>query len=144
MGSEQFTLGLMPSDERERALWLQHAVGFIFFEDVRGYAISNIDPRLDVSARDAAVRAVNDAVYGLMMVLDGVSGALRDGTRTLHLETTIRLTENEEVIAELPISEGDGMCMGYPSNSALVGSSPMTPSSSMEMLWSVSVSIQST
>ena len=56
---------------------------------------------------------MNDAVYGLMMVLDGVSGALRDGTRTLHLETTIRLTENEEVIAELPISEGDGMCMGY-------------------------------
>jgi hypothetical protein len=113
MSSDEFTLGSTPVEARERELWLQHAIGFILFEDVRRYAISKIDPQLDAAARAAAIRAVDDAVYGLMMVLDGVSGALRDGTRRLHLVSTIRLTDEGRVIEELPLSKGDGMCMGF-------------------------------
>jgi hypothetical protein len=125
MSSDQFMLGPVPSDERERELWLQHAMGFILFEDVRGYAISKIDSNLDAPARDAAIRAVNDAVYGLMMVLDGVTGSLGDGTRSVHLATTIRLTDDAGVIAELPLSEGDGACMAY--HSWLEGNFGETP-----------------
>jgi hypothetical protein len=98
MSSDQFMLGPVPSDERERELWLQHAMGFILFEDVRGYAISKIDSNLDAPARAAAIRAVNDAVYGLMMVFDGVTGSLGDGTRSVHLATAIRLTDDAGVI----------------------------------------------
>lgn len=35
-----------PPEPRARELWLQHAAGLIVFEDVRRYAIDQIDPAL--------------------------------------------------------------------------------------------------
>ena len=34
-----------PTESRARELWLQHAAGFIVFEDARRYAMERIDPR---------------------------------------------------------------------------------------------------
>ena len=48
-----------------------------------------------------------------MMVIDGVSGAVRDGARALELDVRVRLREGDAIVGELPLSEGDGMCMGY-------------------------------
>jgi hypothetical protein len=101
------------SHTRSRELWLQHGAGFIVFRDMREYAIMRLDPLLDDATRAAAIQAINDAVYGLMMVIDGVSGRLGDGTRALELDVRVRLREGEALVAELPLREGDGMCMGY-------------------------------
>ena len=73
MSSGDFILASPPTSQRERALWLQNVAGFILFEDVRGYAIEGIDPGLDESGRSAALKAIDDALYGLMMVIDGVN-----------------------------------------------------------------------
>lgn len=113
MPTWKHTLASAPQDPRRRELWLQHGAGFILFEDVREYAISRIDPSLDETARAAAIGGINDAVYGLMMVIDGVSGALRDGTRSLELDVRVRLRDGDATLAELPLSDGDGMCMGF-------------------------------
>jgi hypothetical protein len=91
---------------------MQHAAGFILFEDVRGYALSRLDPNLSPSERSAAVTAVDDTLYGLMMVLDGVTGALRDSERSIVTRTIIQLRHGEAVVAEVDASNGDGMCMG--------------------------------
>jgi hypothetical protein len=48
-----------------------------------------------------------------MMVIDGVSGALREGTRALDLDVRVRLRDGDTTLAELPLREGDGMCMGF-------------------------------
>jgi hypothetical protein len=90
MPSWEHTLATAPTDPRSRELWLQHGAGFILFQDIREYAITRLDPSLDEPARAAAIKGINDAVYGLMMVIDGVSGRLGDGTRTLELDVTAK------------------------------------------------------
>ena len=104
-----------PADARGRELWLQHGIGLIVFEDVRGYALERIDPSLGEEARQAAVKAIDDAVYGLMMVIDGVTGGLRGGGRILSLQALARLErlDTDEIEADFPLADGDGMCMGF-------------------------------
>jgi hypothetical protein len=115
MVSRQKVLGDPPADARRRELWLQHGAGLIVFEDVRGYARKLIEPNLGDEARGAALKAIDDAVYGLMMVIDGVTGDLHGRGRMLSLRTTVRLERSDtgEVIDALDLAEGDGMCMGY-------------------------------
>lgn len=82
---------------------------------MRGYALERIDPNLSSEAQAAAQKAINDAVYGLMMVIDGVSGTLRNEQQAVELSVVVSLLNrnSEEVVAEIDLREGDGMCMGY-------------------------------
>ncbi|MCZ7682761.1 MAG: hypothetical protein M5U28_29790 [Sandaracinaceae bacterium] len=109
-----------PGGERRRELWLQHAAGYILFRDARRYAIDRLDPDLDESARAAALRAIDDALYGLMMIADGVTGGLSNGELTVSVRLVARLerTEPDGTITlahelDLGPPDGDGMCMGY-------------------------------
>ena len=117
MSTGDLILGPIPASDRRRELWLQHAAGFILFRDVRGYAVEKLDPGLDEAARSAALKAIDDAVYGLMMVLDGVTGGLGNSEYLVHLQTKVRLQEgrtgSRQVIDTVDLSQGDGMCMGY-------------------------------
>jgi hypothetical protein len=115
MSTSDFILAPLPTSERHRELWIQHAVGFILFEDVRDWAIQELDPNLDATARAAALKAINDTVYGLMMVIDGVSGGLRNSEYVVHLQTKACLTRTEsgEVTYSLDLNASDGFCMGY-------------------------------
>ena len=63
-------------------------------------------------------KGIDDAVYGLMMVIDGVSGALSNDSDRVELSVVARHVRNKEtgeatVINELNLADGDGMCMGY-------------------------------
>ncbi|OYQ39413.1 hypothetical protein CHU94_18790 [Rhodoferax sp. TH121] len=115
MASNQLQLQSPPSKKRSFEHWLQHAAGRIIFEDMRGYALERIDPNLSSEAQAAAQKAINDAVYGLMMVIDGVSGTLRNEQQAVELSVVVSLLNrnSEEVVAEIDLREGDGMCMGY-------------------------------
>lgn len=115
MASWQLELQAPPSEQRALELWLQHAAGRILFEDVRAYAIERIDRALSAEARAATLKGIDDALYGLMMVLDGVAGALTNEKQRVELTTHVRLVNREPqtVVAEFALNAGDGMCMGY-------------------------------
>jgi len=115
VSSSELELQPHPSEPSSLDLWLQHAAGRILFEDMRSYALERIHPDVSAEARAAAVKAIDDAVYGLMMVIDGVSGAITNDTHTVELSVAVKLLdrETEGVIAEIDLSDGDGMCMGY-------------------------------
>ena len=115
MASFNFKLSEPPSDSRQRELWLQHAIGFILFQDVREYALQQVDPLLNDDEKAAATKAINDATYGMMMVLDGVTGTLTNESQRVNLRVVAELvdTETEDVIGSLDLMDGDGMCMGY-------------------------------
>lgn len=113
MASSDFALTGVPTDPRQLELWLQHAAGFIVFEDVSHYALERLDPALDDATKSIVTRAVNDAVYGLMMIVDGVSGSLRNDEDTVELTMTVRLRRGDTLITEMDLQQGDGMCMGY-------------------------------
>jgi hypothetical protein len=113
MATYEFELAPPPAHPGRRLLWLTHGAGFILFEDVRRRAIEQIDAKLDGRARAAALKAIDDAVYGLMQVADGVSGALRGDELCLSVKVSARLTRGKEVVDELDLFESDGTCMGY-------------------------------
>jgi len=115
MASHEFELSPPPPPGRDRELWLQHAAGFILFEDVRAYAASRLSPDLSEESREAALGAIDEALYGLM-VLDGVSGALRNQQYSVSLQVVSRLMEHgpdRSTVEQLDLAEGDGMCMGF-------------------------------
>jgi len=115
MSTSDFFLGPLPASERRREVWIQHAFGFILFEDVRGLAIQRLDPNSDATARAAALKAIDDTLSGLMMVIDGVSGGLCNSEYVVHLETKACLARiaSGEVTYSLDLSNGDGFRMGY-------------------------------
>ena len=115
MATSDYILSLPPSEPRALELWLQHAAGFILFEDMRQYAIQQIDPGLSADAQAAARKGIDDAVYGLMMILDGVTGGLSNQQYRVNLRTTVELTDcnSQRTLSEVDLADGDGMCMGY-------------------------------
>jgi hypothetical protein len=118
LGTWEYELANPPTTKRARELWLQHAAGFILFEDVRGYARERIEKGLSPVARAAALKGVDDALYGLMMVLDGVAGSISNARMRVQLHVTVQLVQELEsggptVLGHVDLAAGDGMCMGY-------------------------------
>ena len=118
MATWQHELVDPPTEPRARELWLQHAAGFILFQDVRQYAVERIDPALPDNVRAAVQKGIDDAVYGLMMVIEGVTGGLSNADRTVYIDFIARLAARGDsgagsVLSEIDLRQGDGMCMGY-------------------------------
>src|SRR4051794_10593798 len=118
MATWQHELVDPPTEPRARELWLQHVAGFIIFEDVRRYAMERIDPALKGETRAAVEKGIDDAVGGLMQVIDGVTGGLSNASHTVYIDFIARLaqrgdTGNGGVLSEVDLRQGDGMCMGY-------------------------------
>ena len=102
-----------PNETRSKELWLQHAAGFILFQDMRKYAIDQIPGNTDEKTKELIVKGIDDAVYGLMMIMDGVTGRLQNDRHAVFIESIIKLQRDGEVIQEINTFDGDGMCMGF-------------------------------
>jgi|SRR5688572_26198395 len=108
-----FKLTNPPGDERAKELWLQHAAGFIIFQDMRQYAIDRIPGNTDDEIKKLILNGIDDAVYGLMMIMDGVAGNLANDEYAVTVENVIRLRRKGETIQEMNTFDGDGMCMAF-------------------------------
>jgi hypothetical protein len=118
MATFDLLLEKYPEDARARELWLQHAAGLILFEDARQYAIDRIDKTLNDEERQRIIKGIDDAIYGFMMILDGVTGQLRGPNYSVTLETKAVLSvfdrnASRMIIDQVDLKRGDGMCMGY-------------------------------
>lgn len=102
-----------PKDERSKELWLQHAAGFIIFQDMRKYAIDRIPIDVNGDEREKIIAGIDDAIYGLMMMMDGASGTLANDEYMVRIESKILLEHRNEVVHEINTLDGDGMCMGF-------------------------------
>lgn len=113
MSAGDYELVDPPSDRERRRLWLQHAAGFILFENVRRYAIEQIDTTASAEARQSAEKAIDDCMYGLMRVIDGVPMNLRNSTYSVDVSMIVGLGRGRETIEEFDLRNGDGVCMGF-------------------------------
>lgn len=117
MATHEYVLTNPPEDSRAKELWLQHAAGFILFEDARQYAIDQIARTTSTKKRKAIIKGINDALYGMMMVIDGVSGRLQNDKYAVVLENKVKLLQLKKGVAkpveEIDLADGDGMCMGF-------------------------------
>ena len=109
------TLSPPPTDKTDLDLWLQHAAGKLLLDATRERARSKLPAGLSDEARAAALQAVDDAVYGLMQLLDGVSDPLSNDECYVTLRTTaeLRRSSDDAVLHALDLQDGDGMCMGF-------------------------------
>lgn len=68
-------------------------------------------------ARKAAEKAIDDALYGLMMVIDGVSGRLTNDEHQVTLGFSAKLESAPYAAPSEPtvldLFDSDGMCMGF-------------------------------
>jgi hypothetical protein len=99
-----------------RELWMNHAAGFVLFEDVRGYARSVLPIDLDAATRAVAHEAIDHAVYGLMMVIDGIPGQFGNDAHDFRLRVVAQLAAKgtDDVIESLDLfHDGEGMTMGF-------------------------------
>lgn len=102
-----------PNDERKRELWLQHAAGFILFQDIKKYAVDQIPIGTDDNTKEKIIMGIDDAIYGLMMIMDGVTGSLKNDEYAINIKNIITLEKNGDVIQEINTLSSDGMCMGF-------------------------------
>lgn len=102
-----------PILEQDRELWLQHAAGFIIFQDMRNYAISKIEPGISSEQKAQIINSIDDTIYGLMMIMDGVSGVLSNEEYQVRIESKVLLERGTELIQEINTLDGDGMCIGF-------------------------------
>jgi len=109
----KYVLKNPPDDERDRELWMQHGAGFIVFKDMRNYAIDRIPADVDPTTRSLIIKGINDTVYGLMMIMDGVSGSLQNEDYSLRIQNKIILQRKDDIVQEIDTVDGDGMCMGF-------------------------------
>jgi hypothetical protein len=113
MATWNLRLTTPPSNDRNRELWLQHAAGLILFEDVRAQGLGAIPESASEPERATATAAVDAAVYGLMQVIDGVTGALGNDEWSVDVDCNVNLRHNGTEVARINLRDGDGMCMGF-------------------------------
>ncbi len=96
-------------------LWLNHAVGYLIIRNVRDYARSRINKDLSDSTRAIAEKSIDDAVYGVMMMLDGIPTPLQNDRYRVELKNRLSLSDISNG-GETEIFSDDffeGFCMGY-------------------------------
>lgn len=70
--------------------------------------MGQLDPALKPTQRSIAQEAVDHALYGLMQVADGVTGALRNDEWAVDLRMAVRLHRHEALVEQLELFDGDG------------------------------------
>ena len=114
-----------PTAGPARALWMQHVAGHILMEDVRRLGLEAAETGADANT------AVDAAVYGLMQVADGVTGAMKNERWQVQVCVAVQLVDrqNGEIVESLDLFDGDGACMGFHSwIDGDFGESPVTTS----------------
>lgn len=117
MSTADYELAPPPLEDRRLELWLQHFAGFILFENIRNYALAKVDPNANAEVRGAAAKAIDNALYGLMMQIDGVYGGFANPDFSVDLRVVAVLSRlnkpQREIISTLDLADGDGFCMGF-------------------------------
>jgi len=80
---------------------------------MRNYAIKQIPADTNEKTREQILNGIDDAVYGLMMIMDGVAGTLQNDEYKVMIEYKIILKKNGEILQSINTLDGDGMCMGF-------------------------------
>ena len=104
-----------PDKPEQRKQWLAHAFGKILFQHAHRYALENIAADATPETQAVARKAAEDALYGLMMILDGVVDDLENEQYRLALAAQIQLIrqDNGEVADSLDLTDTDGLCMVF-------------------------------
>lgn len=104
-----------PENRNDHIVLASHTFGRDLIQYARNYAVAKLPADLAGDARAAAEKAVFDALYGVMMILEGIVGGPLDDEHQVRY-TLLAHVENRYVKAPLTTIElapnGEGLCMG--------------------------------
>lgn len=103
-------------DEHSRWIMAGHTFGRHLMAAARDYAFERIPASATAKERELAEKAALDAIYGMMMLLDGVAVSKIDKTHTASyvLLSRIFATGKSQPVEEFELApDGDGLCMGF-------------------------------
>jgi hypothetical protein len=109
-----------PEDKRTRELIVQHWFGRDLMAHARDFAAKRIPSTASPEARELAKKAALDAIYGVMQILDGVTGDPLDEQRAVEFLLLGRIVQTTDsgrpdVLEEYEIGPGgEGLCNGFP------------------------------
>lgn len=108
-------LSELPDNPRERSLWMQHGVGYLLMRDIREAMHKEIERDVEPKYRQVAQSVVDDTIYRMCMLVEGIGPPLKNGSHTLSVDLVGRLIENAtgEVLAEQSMRDGDGITVGF-------------------------------
>ena len=105
-----------PADEHARWIRAGHTFGRHLMAAARDYAISRMSKTMTLEERRVAEKAALDAIYGMMMLLDGVANSDLDKDHVVQYVLSAQVIDNG---SKVPVEEfelapnGDGLCMGF-------------------------------
>ena len=104
----------VPEDPQERSLWMQEMTGLMLMSRVRESVINDLPDDLSDVARAAACKAVDDTLYSLMMLVDGIFAPVRDVTGKIDFDVDLvgKLVEpgTGRVLHTESLHDGEGAC----------------------------------
>jgi hypothetical protein len=109
-----------PEDKRSRELIVQQWFGRDLMAHARDLAVKRIPSTATPEARELATKAALDALYGVMQILDGVTGDPLDEHRAVEFLLLGRVVQTgeggrDEVLEEYEIGPGgEGLCRVFP------------------------------
>jgi hypothetical protein len=103
------------SDPHSRRIDAADTFGRHLAEGARDYALQRIHKSVSEETRAIATQAVLDALYGVMMVLEGITPNDVDAHHRIQYVLSARVRKRQEGTVEtIELSpEGDGLCMGF-------------------------------
>jgi hypothetical protein len=105
-----------PSEVHARWIRAGNTFGRHLMAAARDYAFGRIPKDTPPAQRELAEKAALDAIYGVMMLLDGVARSPIDDEHRAEYVLSLRvLRESEEAPVERfeLAPDGDGLCMGF-------------------------------
>lgn len=95
-----------------------HTFGHLLMTHARDGALQNIPKTATAEAREIAAKAVIDALYHVMMILEGVAGVQIGGDRSLEFALVARVRESEQpyrIVEEFELAPNgeEPACMGF-------------------------------
>ena len=105
-----------PSEEHARWIRAGNTFGRHLMAAARDYAFKLIPKDALAAQRELAEKAALDAIYGVMMLLDGVARTPIDDRHRAEYVLSVRVLRESEgpPVEEFELApEGDGLCMGF-------------------------------
>jgi hypothetical protein len=106
-----------PKEQHARWIKFGHTFGRHLMESARDYAFQRIDPSASAKSRALAEKAALDAIYGVLMLFDGIPLNKIGPSHAIDYALLARVREHPDGDNPVEVVElaprGDGLCVGY-------------------------------
>ncbi len=106
-----------PTSPHSRWVQVGNTFGRHLMAAAKEYAFDRISESVPAADREIAQRAALDAIYGMMMLLDGVADSEIDAAHRVEyvlLAHVREITESYDTVEEFELApDGDGLCIGF-------------------------------